>query len=268
MQFRLVLMAALLAAPCLCGPCVPGPLSSYIALAGTGCSLAGFDLISFGLQSVASGTGVALTPADILVTPTSPASTWALSFRAIQPAEFSVNGNGQELYFIDFRVDPLPYVITRFDLDLDTDPPIFPGLAMVTADLCWNAFWMPGPVCPSGTVFSVMTFDNGMSKVLSGSVPFPATAVLGVRYTIDLDARGSFTQLTSWGGTSHWSVIPEPGSWVMVGAGLAVFCAWRRRGSIPYCRGGVPSNDGMERVDAKPHRAGTGPPNQSGPPNQ
>jgi hypothetical protein len=244
--FRLtgIPLAAMLSVALLCATpsvpeCTPGTLAQYEALAngcilGTGPSFT-FSNFTFGIPGVLPGAGPSaslsqIAAKNIQVTPIfSPDRQLSLSFSS--PA-FSV-GSGQSLEFlIGYTEDPPPPEIIRVDSQMNTDPPVFPGIAEITTNLCVYAPFtgLAGATC-KGTPFSLTVFDNGISSRLFDQTPdfSPPAVVLGVEDLISLNggSTGSASFTSFENGTSIVG-IPEPATVFLCASALALLFMARR----------------------------------------
>jgi hypothetical protein len=211
-------------------PCAVGTLASYIALGGAGCTIGDeIAFMDFAFLVLASGGGaVALTPADILVTPVESGSNSGV---IISSAGFSVTGAQSITYLLAYNIDPHP-IIRVFEDELFTETPVFPGLASVTTGLCVGAPFggtLLLPTC-AGTPASVTVFHNGTTSDLTDFVSFSPVADLGVRNTITLAANGASANFTSLANTAQ--VIPEPATLLLLGSAFVALGSPRRRRAL------------------------------------
>lgn len=215
--------------------CQAGTLAQYEVLTN-GCTLGTgytftFSDFTFQVLSGSDGesSGSQLASA-IHVTPVfSPDRQLSLSFSS---SIFSVGSGQSAEYLIGYTEDPPPPEIIRFSSALSTDPPVYPGIAQVTTDLCVYAAF-DGRSC-AGTPFSLSVFDNGHSSTLFDQTPdfSPVATVLGVRDTISLnggdDGSASFTSFED--GTSITG-IPEPASVSLLASALMLLLLARYVGA-------------------------------------
>jgi hypothetical protein len=141
---------------------------------------------------------------------------------------FSVGvGPGQSVeYLIGYTVDPPPPPeIIRIDSQMKTDPPVFPGIAEVTTDLCVYAAFDGANCTGIGVPVSLSVFDNGKSSMLSAQTPdfSPPAVILGVRDIISLNggATGS-ASFTSFGSGTGITGIPEPSTVLLLASALTL----------------------------------------------
>jgi hypothetical protein len=200
----LLLPAAALASPIAPVPaCVTASLASYIALGGTGCQVGPLAVVDFSFTAV-EGNNVTILPGDVTVTPVMSAPSYALQFSSPQ---FTASNSDIIRYLIAYTWDPGD--IRSLD-DVLSDPPIPPGFASITSDICVDAAFTNG-ICPT-FVTTLSVFDNAFSSQLTASVVFtPPAATLGIRNTIDLEGGGpgGSVTLNSFGSAV---TIPEPGT--------------------------------------------------------
>ena len=121
-------------------------------------------------------------------------------------------------YLIAYTWDPTADIRGASDI-LD------PGISDITTDGCIGVAF-DEPRC-SGSTFSLHVFQGATSQ-LTDSVSFPATAILGLRNNISLNANGGSAGFDS---IENDVVVPEPASLLFVAAGLAML-AGRERGRM------------------------------------
>jgi hypothetical protein len=199
--------------------CVTDLLSNYLTLPPSGCSIGTLNVVNFNYTLIA-GT-VAINASDITVTPQVAGNVLGLQFSS---SKFSVSSPDFAQYLLTYTWDPGDI---RSANDILSDPVVFPGLAQITKDLCPGAAFS-GSTC-SAPVVQLNVFDNGITSQLLDSANFsPPIAILGVRDTIDLDARtGGSVEIDNF---INQVVIPEPDG-VPV-AGLLGIGLWLVRGRL------------------------------------
>jgi hypothetical protein len=237
--FRLtgIPVAVMLFVPLLCASssvpeCTPGTLAQYEALTA-GCILGtnpSFTFTNFSfeiaspLPSESASGSILKAAAAIEVTPIfSPDRQLSLSFSS---PLFSVGSGQSAEYVIGYTEDPPPPEIIRFGSQLGTDPPVYPGIAQVTTNLCvYAAFTGEAGTTCDGKPFSLTVFDNGISSRLFDQTPdfSPPAVVLGVRDTIVLNggATGS-ASFTSLEDGTFIVGIPEPATVLLSASALAL----------------------------------------------
>jgi hypothetical protein len=229
--------AAMLLAPIVRAASVPeceaGTLAHYEALPN-GCALGTgytftFSDFTFQILSASSSEPASEIAAAINVTPVfSPDRQLSLSFSS---PFFSASSGQSVKYLIGYTEDPPPPEIIRVSSALNTDPPVYPGMAKVTTDLCVYAAFNDGD-CP-GTLFTLTVSDNGISSHLFDQTPdfSPVATILGVQDTISLDAStGGSASFTSFEDGTSITGIPEPASvWLLASAGMLLLLVRRVR---------------------------------------
>ena len=209
----------ILACECLqAGPCVPGTLFSYEALGATGCTIGQLTANNFAFQLLgSSGGAVPLNDMQINVTP-SFNTTGLLGRLNFASSGFSVTVNGSVQYLIAYTIDPHDDIQSMDDV---MDPPsAVLGFANVTTLGCVGAAFI-GPNCSTSTA-AVMVFDNNGSTLFNNSVKITPTQILGIRTTIDLEAKGGSASFDS---LSTDSTTPEPATWLSCAIALALLTA-------------------------------------------
>ncbi len=211
-RLTLLLLLTLSATPALfAAACAPALLSVYDA-PGFTCDAGSFTVKDF-VYSQITGT-VTIPDTAITVTPVFGPDTVGLQFSSSQ---FTVSGADFTKYLLAYTWDPGD--IRGFTDFLDTDPPVFPGLAQITTDLCLDAAWV-GTSC-STTTATVTVSDDGVTQIHTASVTFsPTIGTLGVRNTIELDGNGASAEFTSF---TNQLDIPEPST---IGFGLMALVLW------------------------------------------
>jgi hypothetical protein len=219
----LLFVLLILACGCLqAGPCVPGTLFSYEALGATGCTLGQLTANNFAFSVLgSSGGAVTLNDMQINVTP-SFNTTGLLGRLNFASSGFSVTVNGSVQYLIAYTIDPHDDIQSMDDV---MDPPSASlGFANVTTLGCVGAAFI-GPNCTTSTAV-VMVFDNNGTTQFQNAVKIPPTQILGIRNTIDLEAKGGSASFDSF---SSDSTTPEPATWLCCAIGLMLLAARLRR---------------------------------------
>ena len=214
---------AILACGCLqAGPCVPGTLFSYEALGVTGCTLGQLTANNFAFSVLgSSGGAVPLNDMQINVTPTFN-TTGLLGRLNFASSGFSVTVNGSVQYLISYTVDPHDDIESMDDI---MDPPsAVLGFANVTTLGCVGAAFV-GPNCSTSTAV-VMVFDNNGATQFNNAVKITPSQILGIRNTIDLEAKGGSASFDSF---SSDSATPEPATWLYCAVALMLLAARLRR---------------------------------------
>lgn len=207
------------------GPCTIDTLANYIALGSGGCTVliagnkAAFTDFAFSMVSF-SGGAVPVTAAGITVTPVIAGFEGGLNYAS---SGFSVTAGQSIQYLLTYTIDDPP-IIHGFDLEMFTDPPVFPGLAQIDSLECVGAAFV-GTSC-SGTPKLNSVFDNGTSSSHKDTEFFAAAITVGDRTTIKLDATSGGS--ANFGSFNGLAIVPEPSSlWLMAGGLLLLF--WPRR---------------------------------------
>ncbi len=212
----------ILACGCLqAGPCVPGTLASYEALGATGCTVGQLTANNFAFSVLgSSGGAVAVTDTQINVTPAF--GTGLLGQLNFASTGFNVSVNGSVQYLIAYTWDPHDDIQSMDDI---MDPPsAVLGFANVTSIGCIGAAFT-GSICPTSTA-TVTVFDNNGVTQFNDAAPITPSQILGIRNTIDLEAKGGSASFDS---LSSESRTPEPSTWLCCAAALALLAA-RLRG--------------------------------------
>jgi len=188
--------------------CISGnSLASYESLGAIGCDVGPVTVKDFVFNVASVGGGaIAVADTDITVTTEFIPGGVGLGFAS---GGFNVSGTGFANYLIAYTWDPTADIRGAADI-LD------PGLADIVTDLCVGAAFS-GATC-AGAPISLHVFQGATSQ-LTDSVTFAATAILGIRNNISLNANGGtagFERL------NNQIFLPEPASLFYLGAGLAV----------------------------------------------
>jgi hypothetical protein len=199
---RLLLLFILAAAHSLfAAACAPALLSVYDAAAFS-CDVGPYTVKNFSFSLISST--VTILDSDITVTPVFGPDTFGLNFAS---NKFNVTGTDSAKYLLAYTWDPGD--IRGFLDEMDTDPPVFPGLAQITTDLCEDLAFA-GSVCGT-TQDTLVVSDNGVIINHTASVNFsPHIGTVGVRNTIELDGNGQSAVFTSFTNTVE---SPEPSTW-------------------------------------------------------
>lgn len=204
------------------GPCAPGTLFSYEALGVTGCTLGQLTANNFAFSVLgSSGGAVPVTDMQITVTP-SFNTTGLLGKLDFASVGFSVSGAGSVQYLIAYTLDPHDDIQSMDDI---MDPPsAVLGFANITTVGCVGAAFI-GAVCPTSTA-TVNVFDNNGVTQFFNSTSITPSQILGIRTTIDLQAKGGSASFDSLSSDSR---TPEPATWLCCAAALMLLAARLRR---------------------------------------
>jgi hypothetical protein len=200
-------------------PCVPGTLFSYEALGATGCTVGTLTANNFAFSVLgSSGGAVPLTDMQINVTPKfgAPSLLGALNFAS---SGFNVSVNGSVQYLIAYTWDPQHDSIQRMD-DIMDPPSAVLGFANVTTVGCIGAAFV-GTTCPTSTA-TLMVFDSNGATQFNDSAAITPSQILGIRNTIDLEARGGGASFDSFSSESR---TPEPATWLCCAFALTLLAA-------------------------------------------
>jgi hypothetical protein len=217
-QYLLFVLLILVCGCLQAGPCVPGTLFSYEALGGTGCTLGQLTANNFAFSVLgSSGGAVPLNDMQINVTPTFN-TTGLLGRLNFASSGFSVSVNQSVQYLIAYTLDPHDDIQSMDDI---MDPPsAVLGFANVTTLGCVGAAFI-GPNCTTSTA-AVMVFDNNGTTQFNNAVKITPSQILGIRNTIDLEAKGGSASFDSF---SSDSTTPEPATWWCCAIALALLTA-------------------------------------------
>ncbi len=157
---------------------------------------------------------------------------------------FSVTGGQSANYFLNYSIDPHPIIVNFYDV-LDTSSPVAPGIASITTALCVGGRFLPSTATSGGCVpepgslttfgASLNVFDNGVTKkLLDTTGTFSRVNFVDVHNNIVLMANGQggsadFNRFTNLAGYVPDTLVPEPASFIFIGAGLVIL--WRLRRS-------------------------------------
>ena len=226
-RLRLAFLALLCCAPIYATPCPSATLSVYEGFGAGGCTVGLFTFHDFNfiLGAPSVGSPVALTAADINVSPVTTPTENGLNYAS---GGFSVATGQKITYLLTYTIDPPPPIIWGFDLSFDADPPVFPGIATLTSLECPGAPFI-GTSCSSATVANTVS-DNGtsVSHLHTDIQQIPgSTNILGDRTTIVLDATaGGSAEFLNF---TESVVTPEPGTLALTALASALLWTRRRR---------------------------------------
>ncbi len=229
--------------------CIPGTLDTYINGVNTDCAQGSANnIFNYGFTFETRSNGdLSDVPGNINVTPNNPAATLSFSGFMNLPS-----GSGENLqYFIGYNIDPPP-ILTGDSIALDpfndavltlyvcqgtvngtniTGTPYFLG------DIGGNFECSSTPNFSGGTTTNILDspLTTQVSEICSacgdpmGTVNFPATSQLGLLLELDLTAPPAGVIGGSGNGTfSDSTTVPEPGSVLTFGSGLAAAIVLRR----------------------------------------
>jgi hypothetical protein len=179
--------------------CATGTLASYEALGAGGCQIGSLTVNNFS-YAMLSGT-VTIPDTSITVTPSVVSNTLGLTFSS---PLFSVSGTDSAVYMLGYTWDPGD--IRSLEDILNTNTPVFPGLARISTLACLDSAFS-GAICPTTTDLLVVS-HNGIIANTPNTVTFsPPIGILGIRNTIETDGNGASSEFTSF---ENVVTLPEP----------------------------------------------------------
>ncbi len=155
--------------------------------------------------------------------------------------KFDVKAGDRVLYLLRYTIDPPPPILPGFELDLFTETPNQPGTATISATICAGGLLISnqnggcldiGAPNYQSTPYSLEVFHLGLPAgaiKLKDKVTFDKPVnLIDVQILIDLNAfLGGDSQIRGIG--TQTGVVPEPGTWALMGAGLFGLAVLRRR---------------------------------------
>ena len=226
-KFSLGLVLLLSCAAASGAPCGNAPLSTYVSLGSTGCSVGAYTFFNFGFQVFSSvGSPAVLGTADLNLSPTTVLNGAGFDFLPVSGGPgFSLSSGQAVTYRLTYTVDPPPPIIWGFEEDMQTNTPVAPGFARINASLCVGGVFLAN--CFTDPV-ALTVYHNGNSDFrLQDARAIQGAYIVGVRTDIILDATAGGS--SSFTGFSQFATIPEPGSLVMLASGLLAGWGIRRR---------------------------------------
>jgi len=232
--------------------CAAGSLASYIGLGSRGCSVDQFRYSDFDFGVLYSSTNnpATLIASESTITISPPASI--LESIQIRSDLFSVAAGDRVVYLFHYLIDPPPPILPGYDMEMFTETPVAPGLAKAQAFLCPGGVGQPqfggspalvtSLLCASFqeqvfiSPYVLNVFHNGGltgNQLSDGTIFANPTNQVDVWIQLDLDARnGGSSQIKGIGNNVPYLAdepVPEPGSLVLLGAGLSALSLLRRR---------------------------------------
>ena len=216
-------------------PCVSGSYASFIAIAGTGCSVDG-ELFS-GFSTLPVPVGSTPLPSSITVSPITAASAPGLLFtlNATATARQTLEA------FLAFNVTPLPggNSIAGTLLTQNGGTATGDGGVVGIESVCLGAAFTAAGTCP-GTPASrnLGTFAlSGIPPQTSDSLTFPPRSLVGITGDFSLTGGTNGTAaVTSFGiqvnATGPASAVPEPATLFITGSGLLGLAIMRRKRKV------------------------------------
>ena len=197
--------------------CATGTLTSYIGLGSTGCMIGNNTVTSFTLLTGLAGS-TPISPMSITVTPFGSASLPELSFQTTATASagnilddiftYQISGAG---------INMVSAILSGTSMTGD-------GGATLIKNLCrggtFDATGVSG--CSSGMPSTLVALGN--SSDMKSFQPAYSIAV-----TDDFTLDGGLAGSASGGTFSNQFVVPEPGTMLLAGLGLAIAAFGRRR---------------------------------------
>ena len=209
--------------------CEDGSASQWIAYGSEGCRVGQFTIKNVAWNSIEGElNGVMyneVSSDDVVLSVTRNKGKIGLDFYS---SMFSVAGDNQGIKaYREYLIDPPPPIFDDFMIEMDANSPQGEGSATITALLC--AGDTLDNSCSGGErkELSVYYFGNG-DKLLQNMTTFARRVnIVDIRLEIELLANGDSSQIN--GGRQNTAVVvPEPGAFVLVGAGGLVLAAVRR----------------------------------------
>lgn len=198
--------------------------ASYATFMSVGtCTVGNIQLSNFGLVSTANPTGSAIPASSITLTldnstPNQFGMQWNMGMSATGA------GNFQDLNF--------SFILTGLNgLMFDGDILVFNGSATgggstgVSSVVCTS-----GPIntCPVGNTYLAQVFNP--PPILGDTMSFPASSTIWANKDFIVSgADGGTGQISSVSNTYTYSNVPEPMSFILMGAGLIGIAFLRRR---------------------------------------
>jgi hypothetical protein len=224
-----VVLGASLVGPVLAGPsdpCLKETLDVYLVKGS--CAIG--DLIFKGFSYLPSGD-VIIPDSAISVEPYAGPQGPHLLFSS---TAFSVGAGQQAVLDLGYNIDPPPIIIRGFDEEMFAETPHPPGFVTIDTWLCVGGP-LPGPCGIEEVLDPVLLYlhlaDYGADNpdnILTDSIMFEPTSILGVWHTITLDGGDTGdASFTSFGNQAY--TVPEPGTWLLLGCGLLSLAFLRRR---------------------------------------
>ncbi len=219
---RVLFLLALFSAAVLADPvpqCAFGTLQDYINSGSAGCFIGATQFFDFVELDIPNGA-IQIDPATVLVTP--------INVQARPQLDFTVNANAAAGKFFDLRFGYTATGSFIGGLGLSMTGPLVTGDGAVTVleDACLgDAFSFD--LCSSSTA-SLAVFATDFDQQLSDALGFSAVSTLGVIKDIGVDGGVSGTAALQ-SATNQLTIVPEPGTAVMVGTVLLGVAILRRR---------------------------------------
>ena len=225
-----VVLGALLVGPVLAGPtdpCLQETLDLY--LVKQSCGIGVFTVKDFSYLN----EGVTIPASMITVQPFAGPEGPSLRFSS---TAFSVVAGQKAVLTLGYNIDPPPIIIRGFEEEMFAETPVPPGLVRIDTALCVGGYF-PG-FCGGGDydygplelLFLQLAHygPNDPDNELRASVSFLPVNILGVSHQITLDATaGGSASFSALGNQAF--IVPEPGTWLLLGCGLLGLAVLRRR---------------------------------------
>lgn len=210
--------SAVLAGPVL--PCVPGTLVDYFSMDSEGCSIGDKQFFDFFEWVIPHGASL-IDPATVTVLPSGTLSGASLEFQVNQSA---AAGQFLDISFIySVRVPATGAAIDGLKLRMTGALAAGDGTATVIKDSCFSDFFFPD-FCDAASAPPLITIATDFFTETGQATRFAPQFVMGIFEDIGIDG-GSVGFAALGSAVNEFANVPEPASWLLVSAGLAV--VWR-----------------------------------------